>query len=64
VCFIDSGHLLIQLLVPPCVFVDAHRRGSRVPEETSSDGEMRDRETGVGRAEGNISEEGAAGFER
>ena len=28
VCFIDSGHLLIQLLVPPLVFVDARRRGA------------------------------------
>lgn len=26
------------------MFVDAHRRGSRVPEETSSAGEMSDRE--------------------
>lgn len=43
VCFIDSGHLLIQLLVPPLVFVDAHRQGSWVPEETFSDGEMGDR---------------------
>lgn len=55
-CFIDSGHLLIQLLVPPLVFVDARRRGIRVPEETFSRAERRDRN----REEGNISCQSAA----
>lgn len=51
-CFIDSGHLLIQLLVPPLVFVDAHRQGRRVPEETVGEREMRERERGFGGSEG------------
>lgn len=63
-CFIDSGHLLIQLLLSPPLFVDAHRQASRAPEETFSEVEISDIK---GRTEGKwssaaIFQEKAAGL--